>query len=240
MIACVRQGGFTLIEIAVVLLILGVLTRGMMAPLVAREQAIRFERAQAELVLIKKSITAYVIRNGVLPCPLTTTGATSNPAITTNVCSVAQGYIPANELAMSGSTNPNGGLIDPWGRLYRYAISLNSDENRGRLNEPDWTSRGEPSRVGLRHLAASLQLCRTSSSSDCARSDLRANQLAYVVMSQGQDLTDTALQRENVDGDNVFVISEYSRHIEQPFDDLLIWASAQDVMYWMLRAAWLP
>ena len=69
---------------------------------------------------------------------------------------------------------------------------------------------------------------------------VRANELAFVVVSNGRKISQSARETENSDEDNIFVVAEYSIEETTAFDDQVVWSSAQEVMYWMLRAAWLP
>jgi len=64
-----RESGFTLIEIAIVLVVLGLLLGGLLGPLSVRiEQADR-QKTQELLEEIKEALYGYTVVHGHLPCP---------------------------------------------------------------------------------------------------------------------------------------------------------------------------
>lgn len=234
--------GFTLVEMAIVLLIMGLLSSAIITPLTTVAQHQRFEKARQELADIDRSITAYLIQRGELPCPINDVSSANRLPVSGDIqpCQLSFGNLSASELSIRGATNSQGALLDPWGRPYKYAVSLENHPTRGSADWPDWTSKGEASRVGLRYLSANLQLCLVPANNSCSREQLRANGLAYVVVSQGFNTEASIAQNENIDEDKIFIVDQYSESESNEFDDLLVWASAQDIMYWWLRSGWLP
>jgi len=61
-----------------------------------------------------------------------------------------------------------------------------------------------------------------------------------VVYSRGESDAPSGLEAENADNDSVFVVSGYSSNQQQAFDDQVIWASRSELVYWLLKANWLP
>jgi len=241
------QAGFSLVEIAIVLIVLGVLTRSAIGPLGAMiEQSHRKETA-ALLATVREALIGHVITTGVLPCPQPLAGAadisTSNTTTTGDNsprCRQPQGGVPSNALGIVGRTDANGVLVDAWGQPVRYAVSLNSHASRGNAALPDWTTPGEPANVGIAELDADLQLCRVNASGDCPRREQRASAIVAVVLSTGADFSSDGPQIENQDEDAVFVSLPESRVAGHVFDDQLTWLSRSEVHYWMLRSHWLP
>jgi hypothetical protein len=148
--------------------------------------------------------------------------------------------VPAAVLGLSGAIDSQGALLDAWNRPYKYAVSLSSHSLKGDQLLPDWTTAGEASNVGLRNLSSDFELCIEPSRGVCANRKTRAKNLAFLVISLGEDDSTKGLQVENQDGDTTFLINEYSINADSPFDDLVVWSSTQDLLYWMLRAGWLP
>ncbi len=108
--------GFTLIEMAIVLVVIGlVLSGGLMAvsPILA---STKVTQTNAKLDTIEKALTLYVIQNGCLPCP-------TDGSDTTNTEGLAEGDTPATYA--NGCADTRGGdcevtdgtAVVPWGAL---------------------------------------------------------------------------------------------------------------------------
>src|SRR5674476_71590 len=69
------ENGFTLIEMAMVLMIVGLLLGGMLVPLSAQMDQRNVSDTQKALSDIKEALIGYAIANGRFPCPAS---ATSN------------------------------------------------------------------------------------------------------------------------------------------------------------------
>ena len=61
--------GFTLVEMAVVLVIVGLLVGGFIGNLSSRIETSRYAETRKDLEDIKQAITGYTYKNGSLPCP---------------------------------------------------------------------------------------------------------------------------------------------------------------------------
>lgn len=133
------QRGFSLVEIAIVLVIISVLITIVAVPLATQVEQRRGEETLKQLEQIKEAITGYAIANGRLPCPATTTsagqesfctnasgacGAPTTPQ-THGRCVNAVGFVPAVALGLSG-VDANGFVVDAWGvqqNRIRYAVA---------------------------------------------------------------------------------------------------------------------
>lgn len=243
-----KQRAFTLIEMAFVLLILGLLTRLAVEPLAALNEHGKRLQAQQELQAIRSTVFAYLVSYGSLPCPMSVQllGAPGdqNSVVTQaedrSICAVGHGWVSANELRLPGKVNSKGALIDPWGREYRYSVSLESHIELGNAQLPDWTTPGEASLVGVPELRSDLTLCNSLSGSGCSGSSVRSDQIAFVVSSTGADNSISGLQQENQDNDTYFLVSDESIVPGSEFDDLIVWGAAADVIYHLLQMGWLP
>lgn len=222
------------------LVIVGTLAGSAVIPLSSSIRQARYKQTNSQLNSIREAMHGYLASHGKLPCPVE---IDSDAAVNTNestTCSRSVGGVPAVAIGVMGERAANGTLLDRWGRPIYYAVSMTDNEDFGTRGHPDWLSVGEPAMVGAENLTADLQLCRNTATKACARKNLVANQIVWVIYSLGERDDNTGLQDENQDNDNVFSISAYSMNAEQPFDDQLIWASRSEVVYWLLKANWLP
>lgn len=112
-------GGFTLVELAVVIVIVAALLGALLAPLATQYQLRKNKEAENQLSEIKEAIIGFAIANGRLPWPdrdLLIDGIENVPAPLGGApCTVCEGVLPWQTLG----TYPT----DPWGRLYFYRIS---------------------------------------------------------------------------------------------------------------------
>lgn len=236
-----KHAGVSLVEMAMVLLILSLLTRAAVQPMSSILKQRQHRQASVELDAIRQSLWAHVVRRGVLPCPVGEGGGFSHDAsLDEPYCALHAGGVPARALALSGPTDEWGALLDPWNRRYQLVVSANRQSEHGLPEAPDWTTPGEPSRIGIGSMQADLIVCREAVSGHCPDSQTRASELSFVVFSVGEDASATGEQRENLDGDDVFVYRQPSVLEATAHDDLLLWGSAAETLYWMLRAGWLP
>ncbi|MFK7859039.1 MAG: type II secretion system protein [Granulosicoccus sp.] len=243
------EHGFTLVEMAFVLLIIGLLTKTAIAPLRAIQEHGKRDQAELNLQHVRETIFAHLVAYGSLPCPLSRDNASGTQAVgvsrNTNalddsICKVSSGWVPAYALGLSGSISSEGALLDPWGREFHYVVSLSNHVEKGSPILPDWTTPGEAANVGIKDLTSDITLCNAVPRNNCTARSVRTNQIAFVVMSAGQDSSSKGLQAENQDNDNYFVVTDESIQNGAEYDDMLVWGSAADVMYWMLRMGWLP
>jgi len=105
-----RQGGFSLLEVAVVLLLVGLLLGGLLAPLGAQREQQRWRAAQRDLEVIRGALLAFAVVYGRLPCA----GHEPDPTAAgygLEDCSAtaagADGYLPWKTLGLRAT--------DPWG-----------------------------------------------------------------------------------------------------------------------------
>lgn len=236
----VQEQGFSLVELSIVLLVIGMLSSSVVIPLVSSMKQARVKQTTAQLSHIRQAMHGYLASAGRLPCPINIDRRAFEQHDIDQPCAVAHGALPAAPLGVMGEQSATGALLDPWGRPYHYSVSLTDHQEFGQVGVPDWLSMGEPAAVGASNLEAAMELCRVVSSKSCSARNLIANQIVWVIFSEGQMNEGLGLQSENRDRDNVFVHSAYSSNPNQPFDDQLIWASRSELVYWLLKANWLP
>lgn len=119
MVINMKQSGFTLIELSIVLFILGLVLGSILRPLAVHRESRMINEAAAHIEEIKQSITGFVVRiennNFVmrLPCPAPVVDS-SNINYGIEDCSLTEGVIPHRTLGVLP--------LDPWGNEYRYVV----------------------------------------------------------------------------------------------------------------------
>ncbi len=111
-------GGFTLVELAVVIAIVALILGALLTPLATQQQMRRNKEAERDLREIKEALIGFAIANGRLPCPdtdLLPDGLENPFPSLPPPCPASEGLLPWQTLG----TIPT----DPWGRIYRYRVS---------------------------------------------------------------------------------------------------------------------
>jgi prepilin-type N-terminal cleavage/methylation domain-containing protein len=119
-------GGFSLVELAVVIAIVALLLGALLTPLATQHQLRKNKEAERELREIKEALIGFAVANGRLPWPdldFSPDGVENLPAGFALIpptppavpCPVCEGLLPWQTLGLAPT--------DPWGRIYRYRIS---------------------------------------------------------------------------------------------------------------------
>jgi prepilin-type N-terminal cleavage/methylation domain-containing protein len=115
----VKQRGFTLAEIAIVLAVIGIAMTMGLKMLIATLENTAISETQAKQERIKLALVSFLRSNGRLPCPDTATPATGNE-VTPCIASVALGYgiPPWQTLQLSRDA-----VLDGWGNFFSYRVA---------------------------------------------------------------------------------------------------------------------
>lgn len=120
----VSATGFTLAEMAIVLVVVGLLLTSVLNTVSTQVEARNIAETQSRLNQIKDALIGYAQANGRLPCAANgtlATGATGAglEAVTGNVCTTGDIYavLPWATLGVSET--------DVWGRRFRYVVDVN-------------------------------------------------------------------------------------------------------------------
>lgn len=134
------QDGFTLTEVAIVLVIVGFLLGGVMMTLSAQMEQRKWNDTQSQLESARDAILGYAIANGRLPCPAIYQDSSSvgtEVRQASGVCGAAgnayeyyggvvagvtYGLLPAVTLGYQ-PVDTQGFALDAWGNRIRYAVS---------------------------------------------------------------------------------------------------------------------
>lgn len=229
-----KQGGFSLLELSIVLFISAMLLRAAIVPLPQLRDIAMRKQTRQQLQDVRQALIGHIIQTGALPCPVSLKGERNGAT----GCQIAEGGVPAATVGLLGSVDSVGAVLDAWGRPLRYALSHADHPGAGTVGLPDWSTPGEVAAIGLANAKADLRLC-LNVDSKCTQQHLRADQLVAVVISDGRDSSAGGAQSENQDGDTDYALTAHSQVDGKTFDDLLITLSSSDVAYWLLRGHWL-
>ncbi len=126
-------GGFTIIEIAIVLMVVTILLGYTLAMFPMQQELKQYREAEAEMEQVLNAIVGFAQVNGRLPCPAYP-NSSGLEETTLNGCGAYTGkavgdgkpwlgFVPVNTIGISGKLNQDNLLIDPWGNPYRYYVT---------------------------------------------------------------------------------------------------------------------
>lgn len=115
MILVIKIKGFTLVEMAIVLVVIGLLLAGFLMPLTAQLEQLKNNEARKDLQEIKEALLGFTIVNSRLPCPDTDGDGIDDGCANTNAINTTGGNLPWASLGLSPT--------DPWNRPYQYRVN---------------------------------------------------------------------------------------------------------------------
>jgi len=263
------MGGFTLVELAVVVLVVTLLLGSLLIPLATQVEQRNVSETQKRLQEVKEALIAYAIANGRFPCPAVATGASTDigkeafaAAIgneTNGNCSnFFNGYVPGITLGLS-NVDDQGFVVDAWGlkaNRIHYAIHDGSTfgtpyvfTGRDKMHAAGVQALGKSSLDGGSNL---LFVCASAggSTSDCGTAMKLTSDAIFVVYSLGKNAATTgalsnaslsADERVNINaGNNRVFVSRVNSSGTLEFDDIVLWASRYNVVSQLIAAGQLP
>jgi prepilin-type N-terminal cleavage/methylation domain-containing protein len=175
--------GFSLVEIAIVLVVVGLIVSGGLLGLSPVLQANKVSQTNQQMDRIEQALVLYVIQNGCLPCPAdptTLNGAAAKGAASTystgcsgtgTACYDSQGLVPWVNLGLSKAD-----VIDPYGSFIDYAVTTSASDVTSLTNLSTNMVRTPPST----YPAGGLTVTDASPTT-------QTNVAAYVLVSHGAD-----------------------------------------------------
>jgi prepilin-type N-terminal cleavage/methylation domain-containing protein len=245
------QRAFSLIEVAVVIVILTVLLSGLALPIAAQVQMRRYEETRKLMEESREAILGFASANGRLPCPATadSNGRESFCSSPTGVCApttVPQshgrcsnfhtGYLPGSTLGLAPLDN-QGFVLDGWLSRMRYAVRDSGAEH-------SLTAVGGIKSTSMTTLSGRdyLLLCGTANGvteNSCGSAPLLTDKAPFLLLSAGPNPASPSPgpdEAENTDDDIVFV----ARDPSPDFDDIVTWVSLHTLFSRLIAAGKLP
>ena len=225
------KGGFTLVELAIVLVVISLLLVALMGPLAAQQEQKAIMDTRKQMEEAREALFGFLVANGRLPCP-------ADPAL--NTSNVAAGLERAGGCALPATQSgvlPWRALglkeVDAWGNRFTYRVSS------AFAASPTMTSAGDV-RIFADALAAT-QITNT-------------NEVVAVIVSHGRHAdgawtknggqlaaSSDAEEAENSDGNDKFIDhSNTATQPNDPYDDLLVWVPRNLVFNKLIASGRLP
>jgi prepilin-type N-terminal cleavage/methylation domain-containing protein len=262
--------GFSLIELAIVLVVITILLTTLGLPIAAQVEQRRREETIRQLELVREAINGFAMTKGRLPCParIVDNGQESLKANNevSGECEVYRGYVPAATLGVA-PVDSNGFSIDAWGgnaNRIVYAVRNLTTVAGGACSavavERPLTKKDGMRQAGMGCLAAYdkdapgkslMTICAKTPNATqpfCSASSLAVN-APFVIISLGKNAavggqvgSDEAWNAGNA-GDGTVFVSRTPSSAGSPggeFDDIVMWGSLNTLFARMVQAGQLP
>jgi prepilin-type N-terminal cleavage/methylation domain-containing protein len=234
--------GFTLIEMAIVLAIMGIIMSGGLLAVSPVIENAKISETNQRLDRIEQALIVHVIRNGCLPCPATgnvasttadvgeavdTGGAYASGCADTN-CTSRQGVVPWINLGLSEAD-----ITDGWGTRISYVVTFTTPT--ANLTQTSDMVRSPPAGYPAGDLIVQ------NNSNVEVTGGVDGDRAAYVLISHGSNrhggfiastgaainnATASAFETDNTDGNPAYRQDSYNGTAANYFDDLVRWRSA--------------
>ena len=226
-----NQNGFSLVELAIVLVIVALLTSGLLLGITAQRNATENVDAQHQLENIRDALLGFAMANGRLPCPALQNLPNTDSNAGLENCAQQHGVIPWATLGLPET--------DPWGNRFTYFVSskFTAAPSGGAQAGFTLATGVAPDTAGLANIK------EFGSSGNYIASDLPAVIVSHGSRSAGawqpggnQLPGAVSDELENANANLTFV----SRTPSNGFDDLLIWIPSSILKSKMVAAGRLP
>lgn len=254
--------GFTLTELAIVLVIVALLIGGMTVALSTQREVMNNNDTQRKLADISDALLGFAAANGRLPCPAAansngleqfceTIGSCAAPTTTPpspnhGRCAVPYtGFLPAATLGIA-PTDGEGFAVDAWGNRLRYAVTIAS---AGAILYP--MTAASTATTGIKGawpttpfaLAPDLRVCSTATGATataCATGKSLTDSAVAIVFSTGKNggaapTGGDELANWTSSNDQVFVSTTAA-----DFDDIVVWVSPNALYNRLISAGRIP
>lgn len=244
-----KQDGFSLIELAIVLIIVSLLAGGLMMTLTAQQENAAIAETQRRLADARDSLLGFAAANGRLPCPAAPATSGVETPLGGGACNNNwDGLLPATTLGIT-PTNENGYAVDAWGNPIRYAVT-NFSNAAYCPNQCFTTANGiKAAWNGGIILSPDLRICNTASgmtgagaTAACASGTEQAKDAVAVIFSSGKNGGANPTSNDelaNNNADRLFVSHTQTTGVNE-FDDLVIWLSPNILYNRLIMSGRLP
>lgn len=235
-----RQIGFTLVEMAMVLLIVALLLGGLLPTVSSQIEQQRRNETRKQMGEIMDALTGFAVINGRLPCPADGAAAsgvesTAGSGVTL-ACTLDKGVLPWATLGVTET--------DAWGRRFTYRVSQGVSSNFADGADGTGAACGITAGVSFQLCSAATLEVRNAAGS------IVADKIPAVVVSHGpnglgaypsgggaQIGIATGDEAENANDNNTFISHD---QVQNGYDDIVVWLSPNTLANRMVAAGKLP
>lgn len=238
MVTRMSQHGFTLVEMAIVLVIVGFTLGGMLVSLSTQVDQRDYSQTRQSMEEIREALLGYALSRGYLPCPaVSSTNGAEDRIVATGVCTNRVGFLPWAELGVKKT--------DSWNRLYRYSVT------------PAYSN--SPLAIALSPPTARDITIQTRNAAGALVNLSNADDIPVAVISHGKNgyggtsndgvlLADTSANNDdektnNTGSGRVLVSKEFGNNKTTTYgeyDDIVVWISPNSYLSKMVTVGNLP
>lgn len=213
---------FTLVEIAIVLVIVGIGLGGLLLTLTAQIDLRNYAATRQSMEEIKDALIGYSLSHGYLPCPAKSAiDGTEDRNTVSGDCNARAGFIPWQELGVIRN--------DSWNHLYRYSITNAYSDSVDKINLSPTTARD----ITIRTRNALGNFVNLSNANDIPAVIISHGKNGFGATSvEGVLVADSSANNDdentNAIGTTSFVSREYSEvknTTYSEYDDIVVWIS---------------
>ncbi len=231
--------GFTLIEMAIVLVIVALLIGGVLSPLSAQKEQERRKENQQLLQEAKEALLGYAAVNGYLPCPDTNNDGVEDNVGGAGTCgpttALATQFYPPNGVPgrLPWVTLGINAKFDPWGENHFVNYTVTGAFASNTLATT--TISAGPGQLDIYDTAAGC-----GSGVSPVALDVPAVIWTTAKNFYDQAPVSSAEELENANFNNCFVSREYNTVAGREFDDQVVWLSRNILFNRLITAGKLP
>jgi prepilin-type N-terminal cleavage/methylation domain-containing protein len=228
-----KQTGFTLVEMAVVLVIVGLMLAGLLMPLSGQMDQRNYSKVRADMSDIREALIGYGLSHGYLPCPAVSASNGSEDRAGSGACNQRAGFLPWAELGVP--------KLDSWSHLYRYSVTPAYSNSSTKIS---LTSSGDIT-IWSRDSAGALIKVSNDPAIPAVVVSFGKNGL-HGFNDDGTQISDTSATNTDEDTNGSGTTTFFSRDYTEvttgggEFDDVVVWVSPNVYLNRMVTAGQLP
>ena len=235
-----KASGFTLVEMTLVLVIIGLLVSSLIPPLSAQIDQRNLNETREQLAEIREALIGFAVVNGRLPRPATSSDDGNEKSADCNSDADCTGFIPWTTLGLK--------RVDAWNKMIRYSVTPSYSKGGTLLSMTDYATK----KILMRNDEGAVRYLIGDDDHACSE-DYRCS--PAVIFSHGKNnwgttvdgaaLADTSATNTDVDtnaaADKVFFSRDPSTvPTGGEFDDIVTWIPPYILFNRMIAAGKLP